>query len=63
MFISNDKNYDTETENEAAASENEEIVVSKAKKRPNQCTFCQKSFKNSSNLKNHERIHTGEAPF
>ena len=27
------------------------------------CLFCQKAFQTSSNLINHERIHTGEVPF
>ena len=59
-LVANDKKSDSETKKTV---ESDETVTEKAKKRPYQCTFCQKAFQNSSNLKNHVRIHTGEVPF
>ena len=59
-FVANDKKQDLKTD---IRLESKEIVVKQAKKRPYQCTFCQKAFLKSNHLKNHERIHTGEVPF
>ena len=59
-FVSNDKDCDLETE---TAAEIEDLLLSRDKKRPFQCTICEKCFQTLSNLKNHERIHTGEVPF
>lgn len=52
------------TEKEEVESEgNLESNAIQAKRRQFQCTFCQKLFQNSSQLKTHKQIHTGEAPF
>ena len=59
-FMANDKISDFERD---VTVEREKTVVLKAKKRPYQCSFCQKAFQTSSSLKSHERIHTGEVPF
>ena len=41
----------------------QKTLASESKKRIFRCSFCQKAFQNSGNLKSHERIHTGEVPF
>ena len=53
-------------ENDNFLSKNEkstELIAKQANEKQLQCTFCQKAFQKSSNLVNHERIHTGEVPF
>ena len=55
----NDKKSDSETE---VAVENDGISIRQAKKRLFHCSFCQKAFQTSTNLKTHVRIHTGEVP-
>ena len=47
-FVANDKKCNSETD---VKVEDEEIDVKKAKKKQYQCTFCQKAFQKSSNLK------------
>ena len=59
-FVANDKNCDSGI---YLTLENKEIVVELTKKRPYQCTICQKAFQNSNNLESHIKIHTGEVPF
>ena len=59
-FVANDKKSDSETD---VTVESEQVIDEESKRKPFQCSFCQKAFQNSGNLKSHERIHTGEVPF
>ena len=52
-----------DTNDKKSKSEKEEMSVAQAKKRPYHCSICQKTFQNSTNLKSHEMIHTGEVPY
>ena len=60
-FVRNERNSDPERETQRLrAKENDERPAIEKSFR---CKFCQKCFHNSSGLKIHERIHTGEVPF
>ena len=70
-FVTNDKINDTENK---TTEENEQIRIQKLNERKKikktsikvkkfNCATCQKQFTDRWNLANHERIHTGEAPY
>ena len=58
-FVANYKKSDSKKD---IKLESKEIVVKQSKKRPYQCTFCQKAFQKSSNLKNHEKDSHWRSP-
>ena len=60
-FVANDKESDLTERTEEG--EQIQIIVSEPIKRPFRCSFFQKAFQKSGNLKSHERIHTAEVPF
>ena len=62
-FVANDKKLAAERETQVENNERQGHFEKHAEKKTFQCTFCQKYFQNSGNLKRHERIHTGEVPF
>ena len=66
-FIGNDvESYDKEERHEVIYLNEDQAQVDidkETEKKQFHCTFCQKSFRKSGHLKNHERIHTGEVPF
>ena len=58
----------TQTNNESSKSEKEAPVADKAKSTSSDsnvmvCQYCPRTFKKRSQLRNHERVHTGEKPY
>ena len=61
-FVTNDKVNDARIV-EQGKEKQQGLIDADGKLKTSQCTFCHKSFKHSSKLIQHERVHTGEAPY
>ena len=66
-FVTNDKVEDSKivenNEINFQAKEEQQPIDANGKIETFQCTFCQNSFRNLSNFRKHERVHTGKAPY